>query len=135
MEERGINVKKMNKEAIIKVLEKMRDFKFQKIRIEELFLSKGHREMFIPKFHCEVSPIKCVWCHAKRYTRAHCDYTFQGFEQTIEQALDSVNVEMIRKYFRKVRDYHRAYRNNRYRSAENFKKYKSHRRVTEVEDL
>ena len=68
-------------------------------------------------------------------SRAHCDNTFQGLEQNIEQALDSVNVEIIRKYLRKVRDYHRAYRNNRYRSADNFKKYKSHRRVTEVEDL
>ena len=37
--------------------------------------------------------------------------TFQGLERTIEKALDSVNVE-IRKYFRKAREYHRAYRNN-----------------------
>ena len=68
--------------------------------------------MFIPKFHCEINPIERVWCSAKQYTRAHCDYTFQGLERTIEKALDSVNVEMIRKYFRKVREYHRAYRNN-----------------------
>ena len=61
----------------------------------------------------------------KQYTRAHCDNTFQGLERTIEKALDSVNVEMIRKYFRKAREYHRAYRGNieigKENNAESFK--------------
>ena len=48
LEECGINVTKMNKEEMIKVLEEMRDFKFQKTQVEELILSKGHRVMFIP---------------------------------------------------------------------------------------
>jgi len=51
-----------------------------------------------------------VWCSAKQFTRAHCNYTFQGLEATINEALDSVNVDMIRKYFKKVREYHRACR-------------------------
>ena len=81
LEECGINVTKMNKEERIKTLEEMRDFKFQKTRVEELILNKGHRVLFIPKFHCEINPIKCVWCHAKQYTRAQCDYTLQGLEK------------------------------------------------------
>ena len=112
----------------------------QKVRVEsqveELILGKGHRVMFIPKFHCEINPFERVWCSAKQYTRAHCDYTFQGLDRTaIEKALDSVNVEMIRKYFRKVREYHRAYRNNIEISKEMqkaLKVYKSHRRISEV---
>ena len=94
--------------------------------------------MFIPKFHCEINPIECVWCSAKQYTRACCDYTFQGLEQTIKKALDSVNVEMIRKYFRKVREYHKAYRNNIEIGKEMqkaLKVYKSHRRISETEQL
>ena len=112
LQERGVNVKKMLRDDMIKVLEEMRDFKFQRTRVEELILSKGHRVMFIPKFHCEINPIERVWCRSKQYTRAHCDYTFPGLEQTIELALDSVDVQLMRKYFRKVREYHRAYRNN-----------------------
>ena len=52
--------------------------------------------MFIPKFHCEINPINCVWCHAKYCTRVNCDYIFQGLENTVEKTLDSVSVELIR---------------------------------------
>ena len=95
LEERSVNVKKMHKDDMIKILSKMRDFKFQKSRVEEVILKRGHRVMFIPKFHCEINPIERVWCHAKQYTRAHCDYSFQGLEQIMHTALDSVDLEMI----------------------------------------
>ena len=64
LEECSINVTKMNKEDMIKILEEMRDLKFQKTRVEELILSKGHRVTFIPKLHCEINPIERVWCQA-----------------------------------------------------------------------
>jgi len=70
-----------------------------------------------------------VWCSAKQFTRVHCDYTFQGQEATINEALDSVNVDMIRKYFR---EYHRAYRDNIKIGKDmekTLKLYKSHRHV------
>ena len=73
-------------------------------------MKRGHRVMFIPKFHCKINPIECVWYHAKRYTRAHCDYSFAGLEKIIDIALDSVTVEVMRKFYRKVREYHRTYR-------------------------
>ena len=136
LEERGINVTKMNKEDKIKILEEMRDFKFQKTRVEELILSKEHRVMFIPKFHCEINPIEHVWCCAKQYIRAQCDYSFQGLEKTLGAALDSVDVEILRKFYRKVREYHRAYRNNVKVGKEmekTLKVYKSHHRVTDAE--
>ena len=66
--------------------------------------------MFLPKFHCGLNPIECVWCQAKHYTRSHCDYSFQNLEKIIDTALDSVTVELIRKYYRKVREYHRTYK-------------------------
>lgn len=97
LEECQVNVTKMHTTDMIKALEEMRDFKFQKTKVEELILNKGH--FFIPKFHCESNPIEHVWCSAKNYTRAHCYYTFQGLETTINDALDSVNVDMVRKIF------------------------------------
>ena len=111
LEERGVNVtNKQHKDDMIKILQEIRDFKFQKTRVEELILRRGHRVMFISKFHYEINPIERVWCHAKQYTRAHCDYSFAGLEKIIDIALDSVTEEMMRKFYRKVREYHRAYR-------------------------
>ena len=78
--------------------------------MEQTILNQDHIVTFIPKFHCELNPIERVWCHTKYYTRSHCDYSFQNLEKTIYTPLDSATVELIRKYFRKVREYHRAYR-------------------------
>ena len=112
---------------MIKVPGEMRDFEFQKTQVE-VILSKGHKVMFIPKFHCEIIPTVRVWYHAKHCTRVNCNYTFQGLENTIEKVLDSVSVELIRKYSRKVREYHRAFRKNinRKRNTKKLKIYKSH---------
>ena len=35
----------------------------------------------------------------------HCDYSFSNLEKIIDTALDVVSVQLIRKYFRKVREY------------------------------
>ena len=51
---------------------------------------------FIPKFHCELNPIERVWAHSKKYTRAHCDYSFNGLEVMINPALKSVTPDLIR---------------------------------------
>ena len=50
LEERGVNVKKMHKDDMIKTLSEMRDFKFQKSKVEAVILKRGHRVMFILKF-------------------------------------------------------------------------------------
>lgn len=56
-----------------------------------------------------------------------------GLEKTIVPALNSVTVELIRKFFRKTREYHRAYREGKQMTEMKriLKKYKSHRRVPE----
>ena len=58
LEERGVITTGLKKEDMIKIVENMRDFKFQKTKVEELILNKGHRAMFIPKFHCELNLIE-----------------------------------------------------------------------------
>ena len=78
---------------MIKIVEDMRDFKFQKTKVEELILNKGHRA--IPKFHCELNLIERVWCRAKQYTRSHCDYSFSNLEKIIDTALDAVSVAIM----------------------------------------
>ena len=84
------------------------------------------------KFHCELNPIERVWGKAKQYTRSHCDYSFAGLEKTIHPALDSVSTDTIRKYFRKVKEYMKAYREgitDGVEVVEALKSYKSHCRV------
>ena len=79
----------------------------------------------IPKFHCELNPIERVWGQAKRYSRAYTNFTMPGLKRILPQALDSVSVTSIRKYFRKAHDYEKAGK-----EVENVvKRYKSHRRV------
>ena len=91
-----------------KKLKEMHDFKYEKTKVEATISAQGHRCVFIPKYHCELNPIERVWGHAKQYTRRHYDYTFAGLEKTIDPALD-VPVDLIRKYFRRVREYARGY--------------------------
>jgi hypothetical protein len=57
-------------------------------------------------------------------------------ERTIEPALDTVSVDLIRKYFRKVREYARGYKEGFAAgpALENaIKQYKSHWCVSELE--
>jgi hypothetical protein len=73
-----------------------------------------------------------VWGQSKRYCRAHSNFTLAKLRETINPALDSVSVDLIRKFFRKVREYERAYVEGNKAGKEveaAVKQYKSHRRV------
>ena len=61
-----------------RVLGEMPDFKYEKTKVGKKPYSRGHRVIFIPKFHCELNLIEHCWGHAKHCTKQHCDYTFQG---------------------------------------------------------
>ena len=80
--------------------------------------------------HCELNDIERVWGQAKAYCRAHTNFTSMKFGQIIKPALDSLSVDLILKYARKVRDYEKAYRSvhQAVKSIEAaVKSYKSHR--------
>ncbi len=81
------------------------DFKNEKPKVLHFLEDKGHTAYFLPKFHCELNPIERVWGQAKRYSKAHCDYSFPSLRKVINPALDSVPLDFIRKYHRKSRDY------------------------------
>ena len=115
-------------------LQQMHGFKYEKTKLESLLATNGYRGFFIPKFHCELNPIERVWAPSKKYSRAHCDYSFKGLEGTIIPALDSVTLDSIKKFFRKMRDYINAYKEDLTAGPElekAVKKYKSHRKVYE----
>lgn len=109
------------------------DFKAQKSILYEALAKTRHICDFLPKFHCELAPIENYWGHAKRYTRANCDYSIVALRKTVPESLDQVPVSSIRKYFRRAAHVMQAYAGGlSYKLAKYaHKKYKSHRRIPE----
>ncbi len=95
LEERGVNTKGM----------KAQDFQNQKTLLEEYVESRGHLCMFYPKFHCELNPIECVWCHSKKHTRAYANGSIVCLRKLVPEGLDSCTTDMIKIFFRTCRDY------------------------------
>jgi len=83
------------------------DFREEKTKLEHFLNKLGHVCIFLPKFHCELNPIKRCWAQAKRYPHAHTNYTIQKLRTKCSGSIsfDSVTVENITNYFRKVRHY------------------------------
>ena len=132
LEERGINTARMKADDMHVVLPFHDDFRTEKTLVKEFLTNEGQQVMFLPKFHCELNPIERVWGQAKSYSRQYINYTLQRLCNIINPALDSVSTDLIKKYFRKVADYERAYieGGKAGKEMENaVKVYKSHRRV------
>ena len=132
LEERGINTATMVADDMRTVLANHEDFRTEKTVVENYLIGRGHKVLFVPKFHCELNPIERVWGQAKVYTRTHTNYTLPRLRNIIRPGLDSVSLDLIRKYFRKVQDYETAYLEGKQAGKEleqAVKVYKSHRRI------
>jgi transposase len=84
-------------------------FASERTQVENYVGTRGHLCFFLPKFHCEMNPIERVWGQSKRYCQAHTNFTLVKLREVLNPSLDSVSLDLIRKYFRKVRDYEKAY--------------------------
>ena len=132
LEERGVNTKGMKAPQLKEKLKSYSDFQNPKTLLEDLIESRGHLCVFYPKYHCELSPIELVWCHAKRHTRAYANGSIVRLRTMVPEGLDGVTTEQIKKFFRLCRQYEHIYREG-YLGKEveqQIKKYKSHRRVS-----
>ncbi len=118
-----------------KIIASQPDFIAQKLAIVELIEDAGHLCVFYPKFHCELNFIEMYWGAAKHYTRSHCDYTQAGLQETVPQALDSVNIVTIRKFARKLWRYMQLYHEGLTGKLAKYvyKKFRSHRRIPQKE--
>ena len=70
----NINTDTLNADQMRQILSD-HDFKNEKPRIIKFLKEKGYTALFLPKFHLELDPIERVWCQAKRYSKAHCNYS------------------------------------------------------------
>ena len=138
--ERGVNVRGMKLEDMRQEIASHPDFRDEHPEIHSFLKRKGHACIFLPKFHCELNPIEKCWAQAKRYTRAHTNYTIQRLRLIVPDGLDSVSIENIKNYFRKSRNYMFAYMEGYAGGGEletqikKYKKiYKSHQRPSIVD--
>ena len=67
--------------ACSKKLESMHDFQAQKSNVEGFVKTKGHKAIFLPKFHCELSPVELEWGEAKCYMHANCNHSFSNLRK------------------------------------------------------
>ena len=132
LHERGINTSTLKADDMRIILNNNDDFVNEKTQVEHYIISRGFQCYFLPKFHCELNPIERVWGQSKRYSRAHSNFTLAKLPETINPALDSVTLDLIRKYYRKVREYELAYLEGNKAGKEveaAVKQYKSHSRI------
>ena len=132
LNERGINTATLKANDMREILSNHSDFLSEKTMVEHLLESEGLKGTFLPNFHCELNPIERVWGQAKKYSRAHTNFTLVQLRTIIDPALDSVPTDLIRKYFRRVKEYERAYLDGKKAGKEleqAVKVFKSHRRI------
>ena len=55
---------------------------------------KGHRCLFLPKYHCELNWIERYWGAAKKYARRHCGYTLSALRVCVPIALSQTRDEL-----------------------------------------
>ena len=132
LRERGVNVTKMKGDEMRATLQNIHDFKYEKTRVEKLLMGHGFRGYFF----IQLNPIERIWAESKRYTREHCNYTFKTLEATIGPSLDTISIELIRKYFRNMREFLAAYRDGVTMGPDMqnaLKEYKLHRKIHVME--
>lgn len=138
LEERGINTAGMHAKQQSEVLAAQPDFLAETSMLEQLLVKRGHIVKFTPKFHCELQPIELYWAQGKRKVRTSCTYSIGSLRKSIRPALDSVPLSTIRKCFRKMRDYMKAYMEGKTAGVEvesAVKVYKSHRRPVQNDSV
>ncbi|KAH8825538.1 hypothetical protein DL96DRAFT_1734433 [Flagelloscypha sp. PMI_526] len=109
------------------ILQAQPDFREQKSLVQETIESRGHYCIFLPKYHF------------KRYLRDNCDYTWDGLNRNMPEALASVSLRTFKKWQNRTFRWAEAYSKGLDAKEAQFevKKFssrvqKSHRRVGEA---
>ena len=110
---------------------------FVKSILQEEIEKLNHLCDFLPKFHCELSPIERVWSKSKRYVRNFSDDTRETLLKNIRKSfwVDNVSLETVARYFRKAYHYACGYRDGDSIVKQMSKQYKSHRAVPPSEAM
>lgn len=88
--------------CVVWQLEQCEDFAGQLNAVEETIKARGHKCIFLPKFHPELNYIERFWGHCKRWLRKHCLYSMVGlwsnFEKVFSEEVSPIS--LLRKFAR-----------------------------------
>ncbi len=81
-----------------------------KTRLEELADEFNVKIHFLPKFHCEMSPIEGIWAHQKVWIRKRVTGNFNEFEKLVKQHRDiiinsTLNKKLWRRFWHVINAY------------------------------
>ena len=111
------------------------DFKAVPSSLEALCERLGAICLMLPKYHCDLNPIELVWGFSKAKVRQECDYTYSTLQHSVPASLallSTANLATVQKFCRKTHTYHAIYHataaTGMVNVADQYRKYKSHRR-------
>ncbi|KEP45062.1 DDE family endonuclease [Rhizoctonia solani 123E] len=94
-----------------RVMQNQPDFCSQKSILQIQAEAEGFSVIYLPKYHCELNPIEQCWGAAKRVYRDSPPSSSEAdLKQNMLAALDSVKVEVIRRFAARSRRFVHAYR-------------------------
>jgi hypothetical protein len=82
------------------------DFKAQENLLTDLVLSRGHKVLFLPKFHCKLNIAELCWSMLKSRVRRHVDGKWGTTTKAVWLAFGSCNMppDFCQKFTRKCRE-------------------------------
>jgi hypothetical protein len=82
------------------------DFKAQENLLTDLVLSRGHKVLFLPKFHCELNIAEIYWSMLKSCVRRHVDGKWGAMAKAVWLAFGTNNMplELGQRFARECRE-------------------------------
>jgi hypothetical protein len=118
--------------CLARILSNHKDFFEEKSQIEELIIERGHKAVFLPKFHCEINPIEMYWGYSKTRFRQVKKVSFPDAKVKVIEALEACSIETIRRFCNRTFRWMDAYRKGLSikQAAWCVKKQKRHRTIS-----
>jgi len=115
------------------ILSTHKDFFEQKSAIAMLIEGRGHKCIFIPKFHCELNPIEMYWGYSKARYRQVKKTSFDHAKREVLFALDACIIDTMRRFCNRSYRFMDAYRKGLGVKAAAWcvKKQRRHRTISE----
>ena len=110
LEEWGVCTEAKKAKDMVKILKGYNDFNESKTVLTEAIERRGHMCVYLPNFHCGLNPIERCWCQAKQHTRAYANGSIVRLRKIVPKGLETVSMDMIKKFFLTRNDYEKAYR-------------------------
>jgi hypothetical protein len=84
--------------CLARILSNHKDFFEQRSAIETLIEGRGHKCLFLPKFHCELNPIEMYWGYAKAQFRQVKKTSFEHAKKEVVKALNACSTHTLRRF-------------------------------------